>query len=640
MKFQTLFLTALLLLATPAAAYDWGPPTYHADTGWIEGDGNDWNNARYASQIISISGDGERIAFVNNSIVYVMTPEGETVWTYELPLNLTTTAVDLEAGGNYLIVGGGTVEGGQLHYFDQDGDLLWTYTPPYGGNITSARISDNGERAVYGSDSSGGYPCVFGAVNTADATEQWDSIGKVFESTTATEGLGAFRSVAISEDGKYGVAGYWDMDENGTGFLMMVNLNARYVLWSNGMIGEITTVDMTPDGEYIAAGTFNGEVMFFSDATEVLAPTWMNTWTLSNAAVMELEISDNGQFLIAGGGNVNLINATGQLSFYSTSSSVPIWTRQNPGHKGMGLVISVAISDDGSLVSASTLNGQMLAIDTAQNIIFYEYSLYIPVDSDNDGLPDDYEIEIGTDPYNPDTDGDGLTDYEEDELGTDPLDPDTDDDGLSDWEELLEDTNITNPDTDGDNFTDYEEWENGTDPNDETDFPLLDDEGNLLDPAEPPEPLDNRTDYEEENDGLPDRLEDIPEPYTNVTGNRDPLYCEPNCPALYSTDMSDDGSAIVIYGDGATTYHFTWDVPMTIQDAAKEVWFKGAIGALVLLGVFVTGRYGMAGSVKDVAAAETDRVVKPKKRRKLGKKHTSGKRSAAIRKKVVKKKSR
>ncbi|WP_282117741.1 gliding motility-associated C-terminal domain-containing protein [Maribacter aquivivus] len=43
-------------------------------------------------------------------------------------------------------------------------------------------------------------------------------------------------------------------------------------------------------------------------------------------------------------------------------------------------------------------------------------------DSDNDGLPDEEEIRIGTDPNNPDTDGDGIMDGQEIADGTDPLD--------------------------------------------------------------------------------------------------------------------------------------------------------------------------------------------------------------------------
>jgi len=42
-------------------------------------------------------------------------------------------------------------------------------------------------------------------------------------------------------------------------------------------------------------------------------------------------------------------------------------------------------------------------------------------DSDNDGLPDQEEIRLGTDPFSPDTDGDGFIDSSEVKLGYDPL---------------------------------------------------------------------------------------------------------------------------------------------------------------------------------------------------------------------------
>lgn len=45
-------------------------------------------------------------------------------------------------------------------------------------------------------------------------------------------------------------------------------------------------------------------------------------------------------------------------------------------------------------------------------------------DGDGDGLPDDAEDDVGTDPDDPDTDGDGVDDGDEVEAGTDPLDPD------------------------------------------------------------------------------------------------------------------------------------------------------------------------------------------------------------------------
>ena len=73
-----------------------------------------------------------------------------------------------------------------------------------------------------------------------------------------------------------------------------------------------------------------------------------------------------------------------------------------------------------------------------------------PIDSDGDGLSDEYELSIGTDPHNPDTDGDGLTDGEEVlKYKTDPLNPDSDYDGLKDGEEVLRyKTDPLDPDTD------------------------------------------------------------------------------------------------------------------------------------------------------------------------------------------------
>ncbi len=56
-------------------------------------------------------------------------------------------------------------------------------------------------------------------------------------------------------------------------------------------------------------------------------------------------------------------------------------------------------------------------------------------DSDGDGLTDDYENQIGTDPLNRDSDDDGLEDADEIALGTDPLDNDSDDDGILDGQD-------------------------------------------------------------------------------------------------------------------------------------------------------------------------------------------------------------
>ena len=90
-----------------------------------------------------------------------------------------------------------------------------------------------------------------------------------------------------------------------------------------------------------------------------------------------------------------------------------------------------------------------------------------PVDSDGDGLSDEYELRIGTDPMKPDTDGDGLKDGEEVLIyKTDPLNPDSDYDGLKDGEEVKKyKTDPLDPDTDKGGVRDgHEVLVDGTDP--------------------------------------------------------------------------------------------------------------------------------------------------------------------------------
>jgi len=97
-------------------------------------------------------------------------------------------------------------------------------------------------------------------------------------------------------------------------------------------------------------------------------------------------------------------------------------------------------------------------------------------DSDGDGLNDDLEAKLGTDPFNKDTDGDGLTDGEEHlTYKTDPLNPDTDFDGLSDGQEVHKyKTNPLERDTDKGGVADgHEVIEDNTNPLDPSDDLML-----------------------------------------------------------------------------------------------------------------------------------------------------------------------
>ncbi|WP_437780830.1 DUF3344 domain-containing protein [Sorangium sp. So ce1097] len=149
-----------------------------------------------------------------------------------------------------------------------------------------------------------------------------------------------------------------------------------------------------------------------------------------------------------------------------------------------------------------------------------------PVDTDGDGLSDDLEETIGTDPNDADSDDDGVVDGQEPNFSDDTdgdglinaLDPDSDNDGLFDGTELglgcdneatdaaaghcradadegATTTSPINPDTDGGGVSDGNEDTN-------LDGAIDGDEGDPNDPADDVPPVDT------DGDGLSDALEE------------------------------------------------------------------------------------------------------------------------------------
>jgi hypothetical protein len=104
------------------------------------------------------------------------------------------------------------------------------------------------------------------------------------------------------------------------------------------------------------------------------------------------------------------------------------------------------------------------------------FSVFDPTgDSDNDGMPNGWEIANGLDPANPadasyDKDSDGLTNLEEYQNNTNPNNPDTDGDGMQDGWEINNGLDPRNPgdtngDPDNDGLTNIDEYRYQTEPN-------------------------------------------------------------------------------------------------------------------------------------------------------------------------------
>ena len=136
-----------------------------------------------------------------------------------------------------------------------------------------------------------------------------------------------------------------------------------------------------------------------------------------------------------------------------------------------GLIIAqnVVVNSTGVNINYNNTWAEFVGTETEELSWTFADWKYL-ADTDEDGLPNLIEKEIGTKPYEADTDGDLLPDgYEVLSLGTDPLKVDTDDNGVSDYDEDFDEDGLSNgkeyemgtrpfnDDTDGDNLKDGDE---------------------------------------------------------------------------------------------------------------------------------------------------------------------------------------
>jgi hypothetical protein len=180
--------------------------------------------------------------------------------------------------------------------------------------------------------------------------------------------------------------------------------------------------------------------------------------------------------------NTESVNVT--VSMYGTVDAIlelqldgnTIKTQMVSLHGFSTLNIEVGIVEPGTHILKTILTAGGL-----KNIkeTTFTYTLRL-LDSDRDGMPDEWEIAHGLDPNIPtdanlDPDNDELTNLYEYQNGTNPHNPDTDNDGMPDgWEVtygLNPDMNDASADKDKDGFSNLQEYLEGSNPADSASIP-------------------------------------------------------------------------------------------------------------------------------------------------------------------------
>jgi hypothetical protein len=212
-----------------------------------------------------------------------------------------TVDIKLSRDGNYVVVASfqiGDGFGGQVRFYRRSsGTPLWTWSS---GTFFSVAISEHGDY-VAASGLVDGTPVVVYWKNARAPTvtprpPDWTS-NNLF-------GVIERRNLALSDDGNFMVA-----CGTGSNVYYWAGMNGRSdseksTTWSWGAHGFVLSVDISGDGNYVAAGTSTPSVAYWKNAASLSPvnanPNWEST--SPDHSVIDVAISDDGDYVAAATG--------------------------------------------------------------------------------------------------------------------------------------------------------------------------------------------------------------------------------------------------------------------------------------------------------------------------------------------------
>jgi len=236
---------------------------------------------------VAISGDGSKIfAALNGKALYFDNGSNKPIWEYNLePHGSGAYGVDISKDGKYAAVAMAGEESNEnsnvLILLNDKGEKLWQYHAS--GNWHEVSLSDDGSYLAGAT----GCPDRRGYIFSKDSN-------KPIVRTDPLSVESPIDEAQISADGQIAAFGI----ESGYGGIALLNRNSNQPVWKFDTPGKksVRSLSITPDGKYLGAGTFGGDIFIFSSQS----PSPESSWKL-NTAIGALDISGDASMVAAGG---------------------------------------------------------------------------------------------------------------------------------------------------------------------------------------------------------------------------------------------------------------------------------------------------------------------------------------------------
>ncbi len=352
--------------------------------------------------------------------------------------------------------------------------------------------------------------------------------------------------------------------------------DGRVIAWGDNTYGQRNVPARATPSIGLAAGLFHN-LALRADGTVV---AWGGTGFLNHGQT-NVPASAINVVAIAGGGYHSLAllkdgtvvawgdNTYGQCSVPASATDV-VAIAAGQFHSfalcRTGKVVAWGDNDGGECAGASNvISGASIASGWHHGLVIPYRTDPLKWDTDNDTIPDGWEVSHGLDPRN-----------------SADASQDTDNDGLINSEEYLNNTNPYNVDTDGDGYSDSWEVENGFNPTDQSDIDA-DTDGDGLTNINEFFLGTNRTAFDTDNDGLSDGIESTPMYLTlwDENGDTGKLYPNLQVAQVTASDTAraarlKDGQVIIFTGSCTNMLAYTNDCGAAKIDAT-ESWIAAVL---------------------------------------------------------------